>query len=96
MSEKTGTKRQFPRVQNSSKIQRWEQLDALAKKSTIVALHDGRLLEVTGTRSYLLKVQRAPDGAYDLQRSGKLVVRNGLLSEIIGAPVTEAIYSQVP
>lgn len=88
--------KQLSRTKSSSKVQGWERLDALARKPTILALQDGRLLEVTRTRAYLLRAQRVPDGVYDLQRAGKLVVRNGVLSEIVGAPFAEAIYSTLP
>lgn len=62
----------------------------------MLALQDGRILEIHGTRAYLFQVKPAPDGIYYLRQSGQLVVRQGILHEIVGAPFAEAIYSVNP
>jgi len=56
----------------------WEQRDGLANKPTVLALQDGRILEIHGTRAYLFHAQPAPDGIYHLKQSGQLVVRRAL------------------
>ena len=43
------------------------------------------MLELQGTRAELIVVQPAIDGEYELQRSGRVVVRGGKLQQIVGA-----------
>jgi hypothetical protein len=39
-------------------------------------------------------VMPAPDGGYELQRSGKIVVHNGQVLEVLGVP--EATATSIP
>ena len=54
----------------------------------------GSILELQGTRANLIAIQPAADGEYDLQGSGKVVVRAGRLQQIVSAP--DAVLSIDP
>ncbi|GKS57237.1 hypothetical protein YTPLAS18_07640 [Nitrospira sp.] len=76
--------------------QQWEQLDHLPNRRKLVALQDGRILEIEGNTASLFHIEPAPDGVYHLARSGQLVVTQGLLKQILGSPVSDVGFSNVP
>ncbi|HEX9223727.1 MAG TPA: hypothetical protein VF860_10385 [Candidatus Acidoferrales bacterium] len=76
-----------------------EQLNALAEHSrtnrveaeqnltnfrVLVDLLGRNLLELEGARVYFVAVEPAPDGEYQLQRSGKVLVKSGKATEVVG------------
>ncbi len=72
----------------------WEELTALAERNRTRdrVLADLRerdfLLELESNRAYLVTVELARDGEYALQRSGKLLVKSGKVTDVIGKPDT--------
>jgi hypothetical protein len=70
----------------------WEELSALAQRRTVresilVDLRDHTLLmELEGGRASLVTVQPAPNGQYELQRSGRILVAGGKATEVLGRP----------
>jgi PAS domain-containing protein len=63
----------------------------LARKSRGVKLEafelaDGALLLIENGRPFRLELAAAPDGRYDLSRSGSIVVENGRAAKTIGTP----------
>ena len=70
MSDKLRIAASSERVSAAPNPPGWEQLDGLARKPTLLAPQDGRILEIDGTKTYLFRVQPAPDGVYHLKRSG--------------------------
>lgn len=79
----------------------WEELQVLPSRTPdnrlVVDLRDQTsLLFLENGRAYLVRVRPAPDGQYELQRSGKLVVRNGQLQEVLGFPDAVASVAVSP
>ncbi len=53
------------------------------------------ILELQGTRANLISIQPAADGEYDLQSSGKVVVRAGRVQQIVSAPDTVLLIDPI-
>ena len=79
----------------------WEALDALPARNpsrdvivdlkepmTLLLLNEGRVSHV--------RVTPAPDGKYELQRSGTVVVQNGQVREVLGVPDAPASAPVTP
>jgi hypothetical protein len=79
----------------------WAELDALPARTpsrdVIVDLKEptSLLLLKDGQVSHL-RVTPAPDGEYDLQHSGKVVVQNGQVREVVGIPDAPAVSGPAP
>jgi hypothetical protein len=52
-----------------------------------VELADGRLVLIENGRPFVLGLQGAPDGSYDLSRSGTILVQGGRAAGVSGQPV---------
>ncbi len=70
----------------------WEELSALAQRrpartSVLVDLQEPHLLmEFDGGSASLVTIQPAPNGEYELQRSGRILVAGGRAVEVLGRP----------
>ena len=78
-----------------------EELNALAERSrtrdrVLVDLRERDfLLELESNRAWVVTVELAPDGAYELQRSGKLLVKSGKAADVIGKPDAVAVGDSI-
>jgi len=74
-----------------------EELNALVERSrtrdrVLVDLRERDfLLELESDRAWVVTVELARDGEYQLQRSGKLVVKSGKFTDVIGRPDTVVV-----
>jgi hypothetical protein len=79
----------------------WEEMERLPQRSprrdVLIELRDASsllLMQEGGVRQ--VRVLPAPDGEYELQRSGKVVVRNGHVHEVLGLPEAPATAKPSP
>jgi hypothetical protein len=72
--------------------QGWDELVMLARRPTVgdrvvVDLREASaMLLLRNGRVAVARVAPAPDGEYQLERAGSLVVRHGLLTQVVGTP----------
>jgi hypothetical protein len=79
----------------------WEDMDGLPQRlpsrDLLIELQNpSSLLLIQEGRVLLLRVVPAPNGEYELQRSGKVVVRNGQVHEVLGLPEAPATAIPTP
>lgn len=79
----------------------WDALDTLPTRSpsreVIVDLKEPTaLLILKNGQISQVRVTPAPDGEYELQRSGKVVVQNGQVRQVVGLPEAPASAPVAP
>jgi hypothetical protein len=80
----------------------WQELEGLARRPAVanrvvVDLREASaMLVLQNGRASIARAAQAADGEYELQRAGRLVVRQGRLTEVLGTPETSVLGQPSP
>jgi hypothetical protein len=80
----------------------WQELEGLARRPAVANLvvvdlrEASAMLVLQNGRASIARAAQAADGEYELQRAGRLVVRQGRLAEIVGSPEASALTKPSP
>ena len=58
-------------------------------------LDDGRIVLIEKGFVYLVKVKQAPDGEYSLLNAGRVIVKSGRATAVVGQPAAPALSAPV-
>ena len=76
-----------------------QQLMPLARSGSTTraafGLDDGRIVLIEKGFVYLVKVKQAPDGEYSLLNAGRVIVKSGRATAVVGQPAAPALSAPV-